>query len=174
MKSTKTLSYIFLITLTVLSMNVSAQDLPKGAITQINTGQGPINAIAYSRATNQLAVAAGKIIIIYDASTYRELMQLSGHTDAVLALAFSPNGKLLVSGGSDKTVRLWETETVMVVHGVLESPKAQEDTDGPEKNTQQLLILLHSLLTVKGFGVQVAKTTQFDRGTRVMAVHGAL
>ena len=111
MKSTKTLSYIFLITLAVLSMNVSAQDLPKGAITQINTGQGPIKAIAYSRATNQLAVAAGKIIIIYDASTYKEAMQLTGHTDAILALDFSPNGKLLVSGGSDKTVRLWETET---------------------------------------------------------------
>ena len=110
MKITTLVSYIFLITV-VLSANVSAQDLPNGAIAQININDGPVNAIAYSRPTNQLAVAAGKNIHIYDASTYKELTLFIGHTDSVLALAFSPNGKLLVSGSSDKTVRLWETKT---------------------------------------------------------------
>ena len=102
---------ILILVVAVLSVNVNAQVLPEGAITQINTGHVPINKIAYSRSANQLAVAAGKLIKIYDASTYRELIQLTGHTDVILALAFSPNGKLLVSGGTDKTVRLWETET---------------------------------------------------------------
>jgi len=111
MKITKFVFYIFLITLAVLSMNVSAQDLPQGAITQINISDAPVNAITYSRSANQLAVAAGKNIYIYDATTYKELTVLAGHTDSVLALAYSPNGKLLVSGGLAKTVRLWETET---------------------------------------------------------------
>ena len=111
MKTMKYVWTVLLLTAAALSVNGNAQELPKGAIAQINIGQGPIYAIAYSRTANQLAVAAGKVIIIYDASTYRELMQLTGHTDAVSALTFSPNGKLLVSGSSDKTVRLWETET---------------------------------------------------------------
>ena len=111
MKITKFVSYVFLISVAIFSANGSAKDLPNSAIAKLNIDDGPVNAIAYSRIANQLAVAAGENIYIHDASTYKELRKLSGHTDSVLALVYSPNGKLLVSGGSDKTVRLWETET---------------------------------------------------------------
>lgn len=35
----------------------------------------------------------------------------SGHTNFVNTCAFSPDGKKIVSGGSDRTVKVWETET---------------------------------------------------------------
>ena len=91
--------------------NGFTEDLPSGAIARINTGQAPVNAIAYAQSANQLAIAAANNIHIHDADTYKELMVLAGHTDSVLAVAFSSNGKLLVSGSADKTVRLWEAET---------------------------------------------------------------
>ena len=111
MKMIRFASSILLLTLAMFLINGFAEGLPKHAITRIDTGEGPVNAIAYSRVANRLAVAATDKIHIYDASTYKELMVFAEHTDSVLTLAFSPNGKLLVSGGSDKTVRLWNTDT---------------------------------------------------------------
>jgi WD40 repeat protein len=40
-----------------------------------------------------------------------EVRHLRGHQDVVPALAFSPDGKMLVSGGADMTVRIWDLET---------------------------------------------------------------
>ena len=33
---------------------------------------------------------------------------LTGHTDAVSSVAFSPDGRTLVTGSADHSVRLWE------------------------------------------------------------------
>ncbi len=108
MKMTRFASFMSLLTLIMFLANGFTEDLPSGAIARINA---PVNAIAYSQSANQLAIAAANNIHIHDADTYKELMVLAGHTDSVLAVALSANGKLIVSGSADKTVRLWEAET---------------------------------------------------------------
>ena len=111
MKITKLAASILLLTVAAFLTNGFAGDLPVGAIARIDVGEGPINAIAYSRSANRIAVAAANSIHIYDANTYKELIVLVGHTDLVSTVAFSPNGKRLVSGSLDLTMRLWNTST---------------------------------------------------------------
>ncbi|KAG2790638.1 Notchless 1 [Phytophthora cactorum] len=41
---------------------------------------------------------------------------LQGHSEAILHVSFSPDGKRLASGGGDATVRFWDTNTCMPKH----------------------------------------------------------
>ena len=46
---------------------------------------------------------------------------LTGHSDSVYSVAYSPDGKHIVSGSGDKTVKIWDSTTgkevsVLVCH----------------------------------------------------------
>src|SRR5437764_452934 len=41
----------------------------------------------------------------------QQSVTLKGHTDAVWSVAFSADGKRIVSGGRDQTVRVWDAQT---------------------------------------------------------------
>ena len=50
-------------------------------------------------------------IITLDRVTGSQTATLSGHTDYVRSLAFSPDGTSLASGSDDKTIKLWDVQT---------------------------------------------------------------
>ncbi len=52
----------------------------------------------------------GGILYLWDLEHNPKPKSLTGHTEHIWSVAFSPDGKRLVSGSSDKTTRLWNVE----------------------------------------------------------------
>src|SRR5262249_10369439 len=48
---------------------------------------------------------------VWDAQTGQEQLSLTGHTSWVTSVAFSADGKRLVSGSRDETVKVWDAQT---------------------------------------------------------------
>ncbi|MCA9117567.1 MAG: hypothetical protein KDA79_21000, partial [Planctomycetaceae bacterium] len=82
---------------------------PAGAAQQLAALPAAPASIAVTTDRKRVAVgnADGSIQLI-DPATRMAAATLSGHAGAVTSLAFNANGTRLVSGGADKTVRIWD------------------------------------------------------------------
>jgi WD40 repeat protein len=70
-------------------------------------GRSGVARLAWSPDGDVLASASGKLVQLWNPATGALLATLSGHNLDVHALAFSPDGAILISGGQDRTLRLW-------------------------------------------------------------------
>jgi hypothetical protein len=52
-----------------------------------------------------------KTLKLWEVATVRKVRSFAGHTEGVLSVAFSPDGRYALSGSNDKTLKLWEVAT---------------------------------------------------------------
>jgi WD40 repeat protein len=89
----------------------------------------PVTALTFSPTGSVLAYAThvGKffaihandfqpVVHIWDCQTRKYLHDLGSHKDTILALSFSPDGRLLATAGRDSAIKLWNVRTGKIVH----------------------------------------------------------
>src|SRR5262249_31973592 len=79
-------------------------------------GQLEGSVACFSPDSKRILTGKGNELLLFDAANQREIQRFKGHTAPVTALAYSADGRFVVSGSEDKTARLWEVATGKVVH----------------------------------------------------------
>ncbi len=73
--------------------------------------QGKCLSLAFSPDGQTLAGSIGRKVYLGDVATGAVRVTLAGHTAEVRSVVFAPDGRTLLTGSKDRTVRQWETAT---------------------------------------------------------------
>jgi WD40 repeat protein/tRNA A-37 threonylcarbamoyl transferase component Bud32 len=108
---------------TPAAVNQLRPEVPAGLVAVVRKLMAKSPEERYQTPKNLLAdldqlARAGEIAAAAPPRVIRESRRLEGHASAVTAVAIAPDGKTILSGGKDRTLRLWDAESGKEIRSV--------------------------------------------------------
>ncbi|CUA72611.1 putative WD repeat-containing protein alr3466 [Nostoc sp, PCC 7120] [Rhizoctonia solani] len=133
---------------------------------------GKVDSVVFSPDSTIVAAGFGSTIHLWDPLRSQLIcLPLEGHTSSIRSLAFSPNGKHLVSGSDDCSICIWDTgsgqlafgpfkEHTYAVYDVIFSPDARSLISVGEDDTVRLwdTTTWHSRTWLRNTGLTLSAT----------------
>jgi WD40 repeat protein/serine/threonine protein kinase len=140
-------------------------DLTHGNEMMSLQAEGEFGCCAVSPSGRRIVASSvdGKIKV-WDADTGGELMTLNGHRYGTFSVTYSPDGRYIVSGGSDgdRHITIWDAETGAQVRTL----------DGHDSGVWSLAISPDGRRIVSGGRDRMVKIWDATNGIEVMSLHG--
>ncbi|HLJ93412.1 MAG TPA: protein kinase [Gemmataceae bacterium] len=95
-----------------------------GSVQTICHPREPVKAVAFSPDGETILISVSQTAQLWNLRTGQRMGPSFKHGNSVVAVAFSPNGKLVLTGSSDKTARLWEADTGQLIGRPYQHPEA--------------------------------------------------
>lgn len=76
-------------------------------VATLRASTAPVTAIAYSPDGMRLAAASADKVVIWETLLFTQTATLTGHRSEILCLVFSHDSLQILTGGNDRTARLW-------------------------------------------------------------------
>jgi WD40 repeat protein len=97
---------------------VERETIDQWSFPKVENGEwGQITAVRYSPDGKLLALAGGyskpryDSVKLWDVNAGKVILELQGHTDTILGLVFTPDGKHLITGSFDHSINVWDIAT---------------------------------------------------------------
>ena len=88
---------------------------PKGDVLSKLLAEVPVLSLCWAPDNCHLAAATGAGVQVWNLRTGQKVVQYEGHTGAVCAIKYSPDGRYIASGGSDRLLHIWEAGSGLVL-----------------------------------------------------------
>jgi WD40 repeat protein len=118
--------------LSLRSMNIHYSPESDAALAAAARLEYPVQSFTYTNIVWDLAFSQdGRYVLagddantakLWDVQSGQELLELSGHTDAVTEVHISPNGKHLLTASLDGSIRMWDAATSEEIYRIEADP----------------------------------------------------